>query len=100
MTIKKKSALQSNSIIIGTIASCLYLISEYSQADAMQEVYNKTISDALERYEIVKRSGAPMDICVQASVIASSYLDAKDEPNFIQWKKIKKDDCSRAGVPE
>ncbi|EGW22135.1 hypothetical protein [Methylobacter tundripaludum] len=100
MTIKKKSPLQSNANIIGAIASCLYLISGYSQADALQDTYYKAISDSLERYEIVKRSGTPMDICVQATVITSSYLNAKDEPNFIQWKKIKKDDCSRAGVPE
>ena len=48
--------------------------------------------------EIVKRSGAPMDVCVRAGLVAEAYLQANDEGNYKHWKAIEKKDCAAAGL--
>jgi hypothetical protein len=63
-----------------------------------QDLEQQMIEEALQQYAIVKRSGDKMEICMRAGVIEQSYLQAHDEKNYNAWKKIKKQDCRRAGV--
>ena len=54
--------------------------------------------DMTEQYNIAKRSGDKMQICVQAGLVASAYLQAKDESKYNQWQRTKKRDCKAAGL--
>ncbi len=56
-------------------------------------------ADAIERYEIAKRSGSAIDAYTQASLIAASYLEVKDEVNYEKWRKIQAHEGFRAGLP-
>ena len=69
-------------------------------AHDMQKIENKVANDAVNEYEIAKRQGNLMQICVQAMQVSAGYLQAKDEPHYRQWKSIESDDCRRAGLPQ
>jgi len=56
--------------------------------------------DAIQQYQMVKRSGTPMDTCVHAGIVRDAYLQAKDEDNYQKWQTIERTDCQIAGVPE
>jgi hypothetical protein len=69
------------------------------QADrTLQDIHNKVAADAVAQYGIAQRNGSAMDTCVQAGLVAASFLQAKDEANYQQWKQTEKADCSRAGI--
>ncbi|UKE64663.1 hypothetical protein [Xanthomonas graminis] len=64
----------------------------------IDDVYKRTASDAATRYEIAKREGDPLQICVQAGFASAAYLQAKDESNYRTWKAKERSDCARAGI--
>jgi len=62
-------------------------------------VENKVADDAVKKYDIAKRSGTKMDICVQAGLVSAAYLEAKNEDKYREWKAIERADCVAAGLP-
>lgn len=59
---------------------------------------DKVARDEVEKYEIAKRNGSPIDICVQAMMVSAAYLQAKDELNYKLAKQTEKEACARANV--
>jgi hypothetical protein len=72
---------------------------EKQAAGELQDITDKVARDLAEEYNIVARRGTAMDRCVQAGFVAASYLQAKDETSYTQWKVIESRDCREAGVP-
>jgi predicted Zn finger-like uncharacterized protein len=66
----------------------------------VQLIYDKVAQDAVKQYEIAKRQGDPMQICVQAGFVSAAYLQAQNEPDYRRWKRTQSDDCQRAGIPQ
>jgi len=66
--------------------------------NGMDYIYKQVINDSLQQYFIAKKQGDKIQICVQAGLVSASYLQAKDETNYIKWKSIEKDDCYKAGL--
>ncbi|MGB1560781.1 MAG: hypothetical protein ACPHN2_04705 [Sinimarinibacterium flocculans] len=64
----------------------------------MNEIDVQVARDAVEQYDIVKRQGDAIEICVQAGFAAAAYLQAKDEANYRRWKQIENADCRAAGL--
>ncbi len=64
----------------------------------MKKIETKVADDFVAKYQIAKREGDKMQICVQAGIVAASYLQAKDEANYQQWKQTEKADCRKAGI--
>jgi hypothetical protein len=71
---------------------------EKQTADQMQKIENQVANDAVNQYQIAKRQGNPIQVCVQAGLVSAAYLQAKDETNYRQWKTTESEDCKRAGV--
>lgn len=65
----------------------------------MQKIKNQVATDAVNQYQIAKRQGDLIPLCVQAGMVSAAYLQAKDEPNYREWKETESYDCERAGVP-
>ena len=61
-------------------------------------IEKKVSQDAIKQYEIAKRGGSAIDACVQAGIVSASFLQAKDESNYQQWKEQEERDCRRAGI--
>lgn len=72
---------------------------EKQAAENMQGIEDQVASDAVKQYEIAKRDVSQMDACVHAGMVAAAYLQAKDEPNYQQWKATERSDCAAAGMP-
>jgi hypothetical protein len=72
---------------------------ENQAAHEMQKIENQVATDALNQYQIAKREGNAMQVCVQAGLVSAAYLQAKDESNYRVWKETEGADCRRAGVP-
>ncbi|MEI6480299.1 MAG: hypothetical protein WCO12_02140 [bacterium] len=69
------------------------------QTSRYTENINKQVSsDVVQQYEIAKRQGDKVQICVQAGLVSAVFLQGKDEASYQQWKAIEKADCSSAGI--
>lgn len=66
---------------------------------ALESIYRSVAADAEQQYYMTKRSGTLIDVCVHAGIVASSYLQAKDESSYRIWKQTENIDCARAGLP-
>ena len=68
-------------------------------APAMQaqidRVNSLRVKDAVTAYEAA-RSGAPLDRCVKAKLVAIAYEDAKDPGNASAWRAREREDCEAA----
>ncbi|MBT2304812.1 hypothetical protein J7E70_30805 [Variovorax paradoxus] len=82
--------------VCGTLTAC---DGKAQQAAAMDEIYRQVVDDTVTQYNMVKRQGGPIDICVHAGLVAAAYLQAKDEPGYATWKDRQKADCETAGMP-
>ena len=67
--------------------------------DSAQDIYDQVAADAVRQYQIAKRQGDPMQICVQAGFVTAGFLQAKNERLYRRWKEVEALDCKRAGVP-
>lgn len=64
----------------------------------LDDIHEKVISDQIKQYEIAKRQGDPIQICVQAGLVTAAYLQAKYEYRYREWKEKESSDCKRAGI--
>lgn len=65
----------------------------------MDDINQQVVADSLAQYKIAKQSGTPIDSCVQAGLVAASYLQAQDQANYAKWKRLEGRDCEAAGIP-
>lgn len=62
-------------------------------------IENQVADDSVDQYEIASSQGDPMQRCVQAGIVAASYLQAEDPANYDIWKAREGSDCRAAGLP-
>lgn len=65
-----------------------------------KDIHNKVADDAVIQYEIAKKNGAAIDICVAAGMVKAAYLQAKNESSYAKWTETEKQDCEAAGIPK
>lgn len=104
---KKAKALSGVQIIMGLVAGGVAIwiytsiggnVGDKLVAQQIANVEAEVAADAVKEYEIAKRQGDAMQICVQAGFVSAAYLQAKNESHYQQWKATEKGDCKRAGV--
>lgn len=66
----------------------------------MADINDQVTEDVMAQYDIAKRQGDPIQICVQAGLVSAAFLQAQDEANYQTWKSIEKMDCAAAGMPQ
>lgn len=71
---------------------------ERQVAEDIHKIEKQVASDTVAQYEIAKREGSKIQICVQAGFVSAAFLQAKDEQNYQKWKRIEKEDCQKAGL--
>lgn len=69
-----------------------------STVTTLSTIENKVTADAVEQYQIAKRDGNRVDVCVHAGLVKAAYLQAKDEENYKAWVRTERTDCAEAGV--
>lgn len=95
----------SGSSVFGTLAMAGVAIwwfagggMDQSVATTMADISDQVAQDAVDQYNIAKRQGDPIQICVQAGLVAAAYLQSEDSANYNKWKSTEASDCERAGV--
>ena len=59
----------------------------------------KVANDAVSQYNIVKRQGDKISLCVSAGFVSAAFLQAQNEPGYQAWKETENRDCRAAGMP-
>jgi hypothetical protein len=86
-------------IVFAAVVTYIYSGGPETLADnQMAKIENKVADDAVTKYQMTKRSGSPVDVCLGAMMVTAAYLQAKDEMNYAAWKKVQKADCVAAGM--
>ena len=68
-------------------------------AESMRSIEQQVATDSEAQYNITKQSGTAMDQCAHAGLVAATYLQAKDQSSYANWKAVERQDCDAAGVP-
>lgn len=87
------------SLLVIFASSLMFLGCDKLSELAGGSIEEQVAQDTVDQYNIAKRQGDPIQICVQAGLVAAAYLQAEDEPNYNRWKAIEEEDCEAAGVP-
>jgi hypothetical protein len=69
-------------------------------AEAPEQAESRAIDEAVNKYQIAKRSGNPIDACTTAGLVTAAYQRAKDEAGYAAWKKTESADCGALGLPD
>lgn len=87
-------------LVIGWVLWMIFGVgSEQLLQQNMETAHNQVADDAVQQYQIAKRQGDRIQICVQAGMVTAAYLQAKDEASYQSWKSIEASDCRAAGLP-
>lgn len=63
----------------------------------LQDSRNKAAADAVAQFDLIKKnSGSVLDYCVQAGLVATAYLKARDNRRYREWKRDEEYYCSLA----
>lgn len=85
-------------IFILLIIFLIVALSTCSGDNNLENIEKQVATDSVDQYNIAKKQGDPMMVCVQAGFVSAAYLQAKDDANYNKWKDIEKADCSKAGL--
>lgn len=66
----------------------------------MNHLGAQVAEDQVRAYNLAKKGGDAVELCVQAGLVAECYKQAEDESNYLKWKDVERQDCRRAGVPK
>ncbi len=64
----------------------------------LDKIEDQVAVDFVNQYNLAKKSGDAIQICVQAGMVSAGYLQAEDQANYLKWKEIEKADCKNAGM--
>lgn len=103
-SVKAKSVSSINAIVGLAIAALVIWFFfggglEQQTSNEIDKIEDRVAADAVDQYNIAKRGGDLMQICLQAGIASAAYLQAKDETNYQAWKETEKSECSDAGMP-
>ena len=71
-----------------------------SCSPGMQDIHQQVANDSVKSYELTKKAGDKIELCVKAGMVAEAYNQAKDEKNYLARKQTEKADCALAGIPK
>lgn len=75
--------------------ACLLLTS----CQLLESPEKQALAQTIQQYELVKKSGSPMERCTYASLVVAAAVQATDEQAHGKWKQVEADECKAAGVP-
>ena len=85
-------------IIFGLVLAFIFAIATADPQEALNDVFEQVAQDEIHQYEIAKKHGSQIDVCLRAQLVAESYLQANNEIYYSKWRSIQKAECSKAGL--
>ncbi len=85
-------------VFLGIVAIVIAAVVSTAEKAKDGSLHREVANDFAEQYELAKRNGTKMDVCVRAGFVAEGFLQAKDEASYAKWKRIERADCKAAGL--
>ena len=70
------------------------------QAAPGEQSESSAVDAAVNKYQIAKRSGNPIDACTTAGMVTAAYRQAQDDVHYEAWKKTESAECGALGLPD
>lgn len=64
-----------------------------SNVDYKRDLANQVADDYQSQYQIAKGNGDKARMCALAGLVATAYLNAKDDENYRLWRYYEQKDC-------
>ena len=64
----------------------------------VDDIHKRVLPEVLDQYNITKRNGSLIEICLHAGMVSAAYLRGNDEANYTKWKATEIADCKAAGM--
>ena len=93
---KKKSKALSILLTLIVVGGFVYVGGSLLGGGIVKGVTN----DVIDQYNLVKKSGDKMQMCVRAGLVAEAYLQGKNQTEYLNWTDIRNNDCAAAGLPQ
>lgn len=78
---------------------CLVGVFFFTMTSVSHNSISRNVASSFEeQYNLARKAGNVMDICVQAGLVKAAYLQAKDEKNYAKWTQNEAHDCAAAGL--
>ncbi len=74
------------------------IVANMSPDKIEDDIHKEVAADSIEEYDLAKKHGDKMDVCLRAGMVAESFLQAHDEVEYQKWRGIERADCKRAGL--
>ena len=71
---------------------CIFLVS------SCQSIEEQVANQEIENYNMAVKGGDPIEIAMEASLVAEMFKQAGDEKNYLKWKKISAEADKKAGL--
>jgi len=71
---------------------CIFLVASCTSIE------DQVANEQIESYNIAVKGGDPIEIAVEADLVAELFKQAGDEENYLKWKEIAKQRNKEAGL--
>ncbi|MDR3479488.1 MAG: hypothetical protein P4L91_02095 [Burkholderiaceae bacterium] len=68
-------------------------------AEPQDNSVDKLVDDEMAKYDVARRNGSKVAMCVHAGAVAALLSQLKDEESYQGWKHNQRVDCKAAGLP-
>jgi len=63
-----------------------------------QSMETQIANEEIENYNMAVKGGDPIEIAMEAGLVAEMFKQAGDETNYLKWKEIAKEADKKAGL--
>ena len=76
----------------------IYILFIFLATSCGQTIEEQVAQEEIENYNMAVKGGDPIEIAVEAMLVAEMFKQAGDEANYLKWKKISTEADKAAGL--
>ena len=85
---------------VGLFAVWIFGGFDWLTGKQLDNIYIQTAQDLEAQYRLMGSESSDIDKCVKAGTVAAAWLNAQDQVEYQNWKRIEGAHCTDAGVPQ
>ncbi|MDA9986675.1 hypothetical protein N9E11_01455 [Crocinitomicaceae bacterium] len=76
----------------------IYILFIFLVSACGQSIEEQVAQKEIENYNMALKGGDPIEIAMEAMLVAEMFKQAGDQENYLKWKKISKEADKAAGM--
>jgi hypothetical protein len=76
----------------------IYILFIFLASSCGQTIEEQVAQEEIENYNMAVKGGDPIEIAMEAMLVAEMFKQAGDEENYLKWKKISAEADKEAGL--